>query len=90
MTWKLRNRLLRWTATGALIPYMETHYNINYAIVSLIFVGQALGFIIAAFFNNAILRLLGRAKMLMLAEAVLVGTYVLLVCTPPYPAVVVG
>ena len=69
---------------------METHYTIGYAIVSMIFVGQAAGFIIAAFFNNAILRKLGRAKMLMLAEALMVAAYVMLVCTPPYPVVVIA
>ncbi|KAF5566017.1 hypothetical protein FPHYL_3930 [Fusarium phyllophilum] len=35
---------------GAVIPYVETHYSIGYAIVSLIFVGQALGFMFAAIF----------------------------------------
>lgn len=35
-------------ATGAIIPYLETFYNIGYAIVSLVFVTNALGFIVAA------------------------------------------
>jgi predicted MFS family arabinose efflux permease len=58
--------------------------------MSIVFVGQAAGFIIAAFFNNALLSKIGRAKMLMAAEAILLVSYVILVCTPPYPAVVVA
>jgi hypothetical protein len=67
---------------------MEKHYHISFAIMSLIFVGQAAGFIVAAFFNNVILGKLGRAKMLMSAEAIMLAAYVILVCTPPYPAVI--
>lgn len=78
------------SATGALIPYMEEHYHKGHAVMSLIFVGQALGFITAAFFNNTILSKIGRAKMLMAAELVLLSAYVILVCTPPYPAVVIS
>lgn len=69
---------------------METHYNIGYAIVSCIFVGQAAGFILAAIFNNALLSKMGRAKMLMLAEMIMMAAYVILVCTPPYAAVVIA
>ncbi|KAF2273501.1 MFS general substrate transporter [Westerdykella ornata] len=78
------------SATGALIPYMEIHYHIGFAIMSLIFVGQAAGFILAAFFNNTILSKLGRAKMLMVAEVVMIVAYIILVCTPPYPAVILA
>lgn len=69
---------------------MEVHYNIGFAVMSLIFVGQAIGFILAAFFNNTILSKLGRAKMLMAAELVMIVAYVILVCAPPYPAVIVA
>ncbi|KAF2121103.1 major facilitator superfamily domain-containing protein [Lophiotrema nucula] len=78
------------SATGALIPYMETHYSIGYAVVSTIFVGQAAGFILAAFFNNMILERIGRAKMLMTAEAIILLSYVMMVSTPPFPAIVVA
>lgn len=67
---------------------METHYHIGFAVMSLIFVGQAIGFLLAACFNNALLSFLGRAKMLMVAELIMIGAYIMLVCTPPYPAVI--
>jgi fucose permease len=78
------------SAPGALIPYMEKDYNIGYATVSLIFVTQALGFIVAAFFTDAILNRLGRAKALMLSESLIIVGYVMIVCTPPFPVVVVA
>lgn len=75
---------------GALIPSMEDHYNIGYAVVSLIFVANAAGFILAAPTSNAIASALGRAKTLMLSEAIMLAGYVIIVCTPPYPAVVIA
>lgn len=38
------------SAVGALLPYMESHYNIGYATVATIFITNAVGFILAAFF----------------------------------------
>lgn len=78
------------SAPGALIPYMENHYHIGYAIVALIFVSNALGFIVAAFFTNMILDRLGRAKSLIFAELLMLAAYIMLVATPPFPVVVIG
>lgn len=75
---------------GALIPYMESYYHISYSIMSLVFVGTAAGFILAAFFTNLFLGKFGRAKTLIIAETIQLGAYIMLVCTPPYPLVVVA
>lgn len=77
-------------AVGALIPYMETHYNIGYAVVSMIFVGQAVGFIGAAFFNQAIKSRLGHAKTAAFSQAILMAAFAIIIVTPPYPAVVIA
>ncbi|THY72121.1 MFS general substrate transporter [Aureobasidium pullulans] len=77
-------------SAGALIPYMEKQYGIGYAIVSLIFITNAIGFITAAFFTDLTLEKLGRAKACMLSEVLLIVGYVILVCTPPFPVVVVA
>lgn len=69
---------------------MEAHYHISYSIMSLVFVGNAIGFIVAAFFTNILLDKLGRAKTLILAELIQLSAYVTLVCTPPYPLVVIA
>ena len=75
---------------GALIPYMETYYSIGYAIVSLIFVTNAVGFIGAAFCTDAICGHFGRAKTHMLSEACMIIGYIMLVCTPSFPVVVLS
>jgi MFS family permease len=69
---------------------MEVYYHLGYAVMSLVFVGNAAGFIIAAFFTNMILDRLGRAKTLILAELFMLSAYVMLVVTPPYPVVIVA
>ncbi|KAK7958403.1 bypass of stop codon protein 6 [Apiospora saccharicola] len=76
-------------APGALIPYMETHYNIGYAVVSLIFIGNALGFIMAAPFIDTIRARLGRAKTLALSQILMACGYIPMVCTAPFPVVVI-
>lgn len=75
---------------GALIPYMEKHYNIGYAIVSLIFVTNAIGFIITAFATDTVLSKLGRSRTLMTGEVIMLVGYVMIACTPPFPVVVVA
>ncbi|KAK8868168.1 major facilitator superfamily domain-containing protein [Apiospora arundinis] len=77
-------------APGALIPYMEKHYNIGYAVVSLIFIGNALGFIMAAPFIDKIRAWLGRAKTLALSQVLMACGYIPMVCTAPFPLVVIS
>ncbi|QIW99102.1 hypothetical protein AMS68_004620 [Peltaster fructicola] len=76
------------SSTGALIPYLESWYIIGYAVVSLIFVTNAVGFILAAFFADAICDRLGRAKSLMLSECIIAVGYVIIATTPPFGAVI--
>ncbi|KAI9730742.1 MAG: hypothetical protein M1834_005711 [Cirrosporium novae-zelandiae] len=77
-------------ATGSLIPYMERYYSIGYAVVSLIFVAQAIGFIVAAPITSTIEMRIGRAKSFMLAEVSMCLAYIIILCTPPFPVTVVG
>ena len=69
---------------------METHYHIGYALISLVFVGQAVGFVLAAFFNDILLYRLGRAGTLMAAEGLCMAAFIMLICTPPFAVVVVA
>ncbi|KAK3490278.1 major facilitator superfamily domain-containing protein [Neurospora hispaniola] len=78
------------SAPGALIPSIEEYYNIGYAIVSLIFVGNALGFIAGAFFVDAIRERLGRAKTLAVGQGLISLGYIPMIATAPYPAIVVS
>lgn len=76
------------SAPGALIPYVEDYYNIGYAIVSLIWITNACGFILSAFFNDPICARIGRARTLMLSEACMIAAYVAISCTPPFGVMV--
>ncbi|CRK36089.1 hypothetical protein BN1708_006938, partial [Verticillium longisporum] len=78
------------SAPGALIPYMEKHYNIGYAVVSLIFVGNALGFIFAAVFLDALRSRMSRAHLLVFGQAILLAAYIPLIVGAPFPAIIVG
>ncbi|KAI1367874.1 major facilitator superfamily transporter [Xylaria arbuscula] len=78
------------SAPGALIPYIEKHYGIGYAVVSLIFIGNALGFIAAAPFVDVIRGRLGRAKTCSLANVCLLLGFIPLLVAAPFLAIVVG
>ncbi|ODV82396.1 MFS general substrate transporter [Suhomyces tanzawaensis NRRL Y-17324] len=47
-------------APGALLPHIETYYHVNYALASLIWISNALGFISVACFSHKIQPWLGR------------------------------
>lgn len=78
------------SAPGALIPYIEDYYHIGYAIVSTIWIANAAGFISSAFVTDWILSHFGRARTLMIAEAFMIGAYVVIACAPPFPVVAVA
>ncbi|KAK4989545.1 hypothetical protein LTR50_003152 [Elasticomyces elasticus] len=78
------------TATGALLPSMEVDYHVGYAVVSLIFVANAIGFIATAFFSDALVERLGRARTLMISEAICIAGYTILGCTPPFPVIAIA
>ncbi|CZR56895.1 related to MFS efflux transporter [Phialocephala subalpina] len=75
------------SAPGALIASIERDYNISYGTVSIIFVCNALGFVAAAFFINALAKRIGRAKCLMISEILLMLGYAAIVTTPPFGVV---
>lgn len=78
------------SAPGALLPYMERYYNVRYAMVSLIFVANAIGFIIAAPFCHKLNNRFGRAKVLASCTTLNVIAYIALICQPPFAVVVIA
>lgn len=78
------------SAPGALIPYMEKQYHLSYALVSLIFVGQACGFLIGTPITHPLDLRLGRGRTLTLAEGLLMGAFIILVCRPPFAVIVLA
>jgi hypothetical protein len=78
------------SAPGALIPYLEKDYKVGYAVVSLIFITNAIGFISAAPLVQAIQRVYGRARAYMVGTGFMIVGYIALVCNPPFPVVVIS
>lgn len=67
---------------------MSRYYDIGYAVVSLIFVGQAIGFLVSAMALDPLRARLGRAKTLGLAQGMVTLAYVAHVAGAPFPVVV--
>ncbi|KAK9486099.1 major facilitator superfamily domain-containing protein [Lipomyces starkeyi] len=77
-------------APGALLPYIEEYYNIDYAEVSTIWMANTIGFIVTAVVSHYIYVRIGRAGMLTAGPAILVIMYALIVPAPPFGVVIVG
>lgn len=78
------------SAPGALIPYMEKEYNIGYAVVSLIFVTNAIGFILAAPATDFLESRFGRSRTYALSLSLIAGSHIAIICQPPFPVIVVS
>ncbi|KYK59128.1 MFS efflux transporter [Drechmeria coniospora] len=63
-------------------------YDIGYGVVSLIFVGQAVGFVVAAVVLDLLHAKLRRAKLLGLGQTLMTCAYVPLIATAPFAVVV--
>jgi MFS family permease len=72
---------------GWSVKAINRDYNITYGTVSIIFVCNALGFIGAAFFISTLSNRIGRAKTLIIGQALLMLGYSCIVATPPFPLV---
>ncbi|OGM44152.1 hypothetical protein ABOM_006992 [Aspergillus bombycis] len=76
------------SAPGALIPYLEKDYHIGYAIVSLIFIANAVGFILAAPLTHTIKAKIGHYKSYALSMGLVTVSYIAIVCHPPFAVIV--
>lgn len=76
-------------APGALIPYLEKYYDLNFTVVSLIFLSPFVGYVSAAIVNNWIHTQLGRRGVGIVASGAHCLAYVVMSLHPPYPWLVV-
>ncbi|TVY85050.1 Bypass of stop codon protein [Lachnellula suecica] len=76
-------------AYGALIPYLETFYDVNYTIISLIFLSPFVGYTFAAFLNNRIHMRLGQFGLATIAPTCKLIAYVVTCVHPPYPVLAI-
>ncbi|KAI0645078.1 MFS general substrate transporter [Trametes meyenii] len=96
---KLQFATLCWTlflagwndgTTGPLLPRIQSVYNVGFALVSLIFVFNCLGFITAAAANVWLMGRLGFGKLPVLGSVFQIIGYVLEAPAPPFPVFVLG
>ncbi|TQN72750.1 Bypass of stop codon protein 6 [Colletotrichum shisoi] len=76
-------------AYGALIPYLETYYNLTYIVVSLVFLSPFVGYVLSALLNNHSHLRWGQRGIAVLASMCHLVAYVIISQHPPYPALVV-
>ncbi|KAE9365721.1 MFS general substrate transporter [Stipitochalara longipes BDJ] len=72
-------------AYGALIPYLEIYYHVNYTIISLVFLAPFLGYTLAAFSNNTVHMRFGQLGIAIISPSCKIIAYVVICVHPPYP-----
>jgi fucose permease len=76
-------------AYGALIPYLQTYYNLTFVVISLVFLSPLVGYTTSAFLNNTIHLKFGQRGVGVLAPACHLIAYTVIAVHPPYPVLVV-
>ncbi|KAG9635385.1 MFS general substrate transporter, partial [Aureobasidium melanogenum] len=74
---------------GAIIPYLEIHYNLSYTIVSLIFLSPLIGYNLSALLNNSIHLRFGQRGVAFIGPICHLLAYIVIAVHPPYPVLVV-
>ncbi|KAJ1556084.1 hypothetical protein HK405_007453 [Cladochytrium tenue] len=73
---------------GAVIPYMETFYGVDYTTVSLIFLSPICGYAISAAVLNSILHRFGQRGIALLTPLCHLAAYAVMCARPPFLALV--
>ncbi|KAK5948490.1 hypothetical protein OHC33_010524 [Knufia fluminis] len=76
-------------AYGALIPYLETYYNVDYLTISLVFLSPIVGYSAAALTNNIVHMRFGQRGVAAIMSVSHLIAYIIISIHPPYPALVV-
>ncbi|KAI0141555.1 major facilitator superfamily domain-containing protein [Xylariaceae sp. FL1272] len=77
-------------AYGALIPYIQTDYNLTYTLVSLIFLSPVVGHTVSALLNNWVHELWGQRGVALISSGCHVVAYAIMAVHPPYPLLVIA
>ncbi|GAA5867978.1 hypothetical protein JCM1840_003639 [Sporobolomyces johnsonii] len=72
-------------SSGPLIPYIQSYYGISYTVVSMLFVGQMVGFLTAALANSALTSKFGLGKVMTMGAVIQAVAYALLIPAFPFP-----
>ncbi|GAA5980778.1 hypothetical protein JCM11641_002648 [Rhodosporidiobolus odoratus] len=72
-------------SSGPLIPYIQAHYHISYTVVSMLFVGQMVGFLIAGCACASLTAKFGLGKVIVAGSILQAIAYALLIPAFPFP-----
>lgn len=75
-------------SAGPLLPYIQDYFHVNFQIVSLLFIGQATGFILAGFANSLLYDWVGMGVTITLGAAIQTLAFALLVPAWNFPVMV--
>ncbi|CCH45568.1 putative membrane protein [Wickerhamomyces ciferrii] len=75
---------------GSLLPFIEAYYGINYAIVSLLWLGNALGYILIGFSGHILDQKLGKFGSIMCAGVSLLSMSVLFLTGTKFPVMCIA
>jgi fucose permease len=64
---------------------LEVYYNVNYTIISLVFLAPFLGYTLAAFLNNTVHMRFGQLGIAIIGPSCKIIAYVVICIHPPYP-----
>ncbi|KAA1472100.1 MFS general substrate transporter [Dentipellis sp. KUC8613] len=76
--------------TGPLLPVIQKHYNVGFAVVSLIFVLNCIGFVIGAFLNVHLNDKFGFGKVSFTGSVCQLATYAILAPAGPFPLMIIA
>ena len=77
-------------AYGAIIPYLETYYDLSYTVVSLVFLSPFVGYNVAALLNNWIHMKFGQRGVAFIGPICHLLAYIINSLHPPYPVLVIS
>ncbi|KAK5165454.1 uncharacterized protein LTR77_008983 [Saxophila tyrrhenica] len=75
---------------GAIIPYLETYYDLPYTVVSLVFLSPFVGYTTAALLNNWIHMKFGQRGVAVAGPVCHLVAYIINAVHPPYPVLVIS
>ncbi|KAI0764570.1 MFS general substrate transporter [Trametes elegans] len=76
--------------TGPMLPRIQEHYHVNFAVVSLLFVFNTIGFISGAFANIYLTDQYGLGKVVLMGSVCQVISYIMLSPAGPFPLMCAG
>ncbi|KAL8366783.1 hypothetical protein RB595_008767 [Gaeumannomyces hyphopodioides] len=77
-------------AYGPLIPHLERYYDLNFVVVSLVFLSPFVGYTLSALINNRVHVWGGQRAIAAIGPAAHLVAYAIICAHPPYPVLVVA